>query len=125
VALIREGRHDVVTNLVGRSWPYGISAEVMTVEALRRAHGLSSDPKEREHVTRLFYARPERFSILNLRSDLDPESSSGLRFTVDTEQDLQRCERLAAALGARVPIAGTHELIATSPRVERSTPQMR
>ena len=120
VALAREGGRDVVTNVLERSWPYGISAEVVTTEALRRARALSDDPQEAEHVTRLLYARSDAFSILNLRSDLDhADAAATAGFTVDTEDDLRRFERLVAALGEHAMTADTPELVAAARRLER------
>lgn len=126
IARLRAGGADIVTNVWERTWPYGISAEVMTVEALRRARSLSGDPEEAEHVTRLIYARPESFSILNLRFGGTPVDNRGVaRLTVDTEEDLRRFERLVAALGDRADSAGTDELLATLRRIERSGQESR
>ncbi len=121
VALTREGGYDLVTNVLERTWPYGISAEVVTVAALRRARENTDDPSESEHVTKLLYARPGEFSIHNIASDLDPgDVAAAGGFTVDTEADLRRFERLVAALGERAATAGTHELLATARRLEGS-----
>ena len=122
IALIREGEHDIVTNVAERTWPYGISAEVMTLDALRRARALSDDREEAEHVTRLLYARPESFSILNIPSSRDPVPD---RLTVDTEEDLRRFERLVTTLGDRAAGAGTDELLATLRHIERSGQETR
>lgn len=127
VAMIRTDQFDVVTNVFERTWPYGISAEVFRVASLRRARDLSDDPDEREHVTRGLYAHPTTFSILNLRSDLTPAdgAGAGARFTVDTDEDLQRFERLVAALGERAATVETSELLATARRLERSNRDIR
>lgn len=126
VALLREGDADIVTNVAERTFPYGISAEVVTVAALRRARELSDDPAEAEHVTKAIYARPGSFSILNLRSGPGvDENAAAARFTVDTEDDLRRFERLAAELGDRALDAGTDELLATLRRLERSGQETR
>lgn len=122
IALMREGGRDLVTNVAERTWPYGISAEVVRVAALERARQMSDDREEAEHVTRLLYARPDSFSILNLRSSRDPvQDERAARFTVDTEADLRRFERLVSALGERAASAGTDELLATLRDVERSS----
>jgi spore coat polysaccharide biosynthesis protein SpsF (cytidylyltransferase family) len=121
IARLRAGGADIVTNVFERTWPYGISAEVMTVDALRRARALSGDPAEAEHVTRPIYARPESFSILNLRySGAAADNRGVVRLTVDTREDLRRFEQLVAALGERAERATTRELLATLRRLERS-----
>jgi spore coat polysaccharide biosynthesis protein SpsF len=94
-----------------RSYPYGVSAEVVTVAALRRAEEMSDDPQDAEHVTRTIYGNPEAFSIANLRSERPYDTSA--RLTVDTPEDLDLFERLIDRLGSDTPQIGTPELLAT------------
>jgi spore coat polysaccharide biosynthesis protein SpsF len=111
IAAIRTGGHDLVTNVQERSFPYGVSAEVMTVDALRRSIGLGADPQDAEHVTRTFYRNPESFSIANLRSDTpyDPDT----RLTIDTPEDLHLFEQVVARLGDEAVRVDTKALLAT------------
>jgi spore coat polysaccharide biosynthesis protein SpsF len=111
VAAIRTGEHDLVTNVQERSYPYGVSAEVVTVAALRRAAELSDDPQDAEHVTRTIYWNPEAFSVANLRSERPYDTST--RLTVDTPEDLDLFERLIDRLGRDASSAGTPQLLAT------------
>ncbi len=93
---------DVITNVPGRTFPYGVAVEVVRTEALAAAlPGMT--PEEREHVTLHFYRHPEDFEILQLsspRPDLARE-----RLTVDTEEDLERFARVVEVLGDEVASA--------------------
>lgn len=115
VARIREGGHDLVSNVVERRWPYGVAAEVATLGALRRLHAVT-DAEERSHGTSGFYARSEDFSILGLRPARD--LGSDLRLTVDTEQDLVRFERMLQDLGTGAERASLEQVTCSARRVE-------
>ena len=116
VAAWRRGGADVVTNLVERTWPYGVAAEVVSVDALARA--IEDAPaEEREHVTQALYLRPEGFSILALPAADPPDPE--LRLTVDTEADLERFARLVALFPGRAAEVQTAEVAEAARNLER------
>lgn len=78
---------DLVTNVMPRHYPPGISVELIRSSSFRNVYEQITDAKDREHVTRYFYKNPEQFNIVNLRPDkVYPES----HFAVDDPCDLQR-----------------------------------
>lgn len=81
-----EGGCDYATNTLSRTFPRGLDTAVMSFEALERAHREATAPEEREHVTVYIWSNPERFALLNVRSDIDRHH---LRWTVDTAEDLR------------------------------------
>ena len=116
VVLARDGAHDLVTNVLERTYPYGVSAEVATVDALRRAAALDSGPEGAEHVTKTIYTHPDAFSILNLRAV--PAVAPELRLTVDTPADLERFEALIERFGSRTAEVTMEELIAATAKLD-------
>ena len=86
----------IVSNLPGRTYPYGIAVEVVSVAALAEAHPRMDDD-DREHVTRYLYARPGEFAVTAMAGD-DP-SLAEARLVVDTAADLERARAIVAALG--------------------------
>jgi spore coat polysaccharide biosynthesis protein SpsF (cytidylyltransferase family) len=68
-----------------RTFPYGLSVEIVAPEALEAAHREATSSVDREHVTSFVRDRPERFPSLALRCEDD---GSALRWTVDTAGDL-------------------------------------
>jgi spore coat polysaccharide biosynthesis protein SpsF len=100
---------DLVSNLPGRTFPYGISVEVVNVTTLLRILPTLGDA-EAEHVTRRFYEQPDRFAIRRLVSSR-PELRDA-RLVVDTEDDLAAFLALARSLGPRVLEASFDEVAA-------------
>lgn len=92
-------RSDLISNIVGRTFPYGIAVEILRTEALRRAcETMGVD--EREHVTQHFYANQDRFSVRCMTSD-EP-GLRDVRLVVDTPADLEVFGRIVEELGDSV-----------------------
>ena len=81
---------DLVTNLAPRTFPHGLSVELLRADAFAAIDGDALDAASREHLTRVYYANPGRFRILNLESE-DPEAAAR-HLAVDTIDDLRRIE---------------------------------
>lgn len=113
-ARLRESGCDFVTNLSPRSWPYGVSAEVASVEALRQAAAEAS-AEQREHVTAHFYSDPDRFCTINLAAS--PPFDTALRLTVDTSADLQLFGEVRTELGDRADLATTADVVEVATRL--------
>lgn len=74
--------------------PLGAGVEVFTNSALCAAHHRATTPYEREHVTAHIYHNSDCFAVVHatrLKRDY-----SGMRITIDTEDDYQRMIRLFA-----------------------------
>ena len=93
----QDGQTDLVTNLIGRTFPYGIAVEVIQRRAFERAYARMTIPEEREHVTQYLYKHPEEFSIQTITSPF-PELSQA-RVAIDTQADFEMFERAVAQLG--------------------------
>jgi len=101
---------DVVTNTWPRSYPTGMSVEVIDRDALARLVAETDDPEDREHVTRWLYHHPERFRVENVRA---PEALAdrGVTLSVDTEDDWRRGCWIAERFSGAVGEAGLAELL--------------
>jgi len=96
VSLYAEGGAELVSNVYPeRSFPTGQSIEVIAVEALSRAHRQMSEAEDREHVTPYLYANPGQFRIRGF-SHIPPVPE--VRFTVDSNADHERLERLISSM---------------------------
>lgn len=100
---IRQNKPDLVTNLLNRSYPYGVSVELVSVEKLSLyVPKLTAD--QEEHVTKIFYDNYFEFDILELsKSSL---SFQGVKMVVDDEEDLSRFIRVVSNLGEATLSAG-------------------
>lgn len=104
---------DLATNVFPRSFPKGQSVEVATLAALERAASATSDPEDREHVTRYLYRQPKAFAIRNVACDRD---LSDIQLSVDTDDDLTLVARMIAAMTQPHWHYGLDELLALRER---------
>lgn len=93
---------DYLDTMTSGTYPYGFSVEVLRRSALRQAWEEAVDAGDREHVTTFLRRYPARFRC---RSRVNDRDDSDLRWSVDTEEDLNRLTGLYASLGPLV-----HEL---------------
>jgi spore coat polysaccharide biosynthesis protein SpsF len=89
---------------------YGIFAEVVELETLKRAAGETDDPFYHEHVTNYIYGHPSSFKIHLLPM---PPSLSALEFrlTLDTQEDWNVLTALYAACNKKYSSFGWRELV--------------
>lgn len=96
IGYCKDGQADIITNLIDRTFPYGISVEIVKTIAFERAYKNMSF-EQREHVTQYLYENPDQFVFRTLRSSY-PELSQA-RLVVDTEKDMELFKRIAEHLG--------------------------
>lgn len=100
---------DYTSNTLVRTFPVGLDVEVMRAEMLAEAADEATDPDEREHVTPFFYRRPDRYVLEAFRND---EPLGDERWTVDTEDDLERVREIVARMPVRV--AGWRDILSVA-----------
>jgi spore coat polysaccharide biosynthesis protein SpsF len=77
--------YDYVDTVHSKTFPLGMSVEVVEIHALETAWKEDKNAAWREHCTPFIYRHPERFRLWHLRSQDD---YSSMRWTVDTPEDL-------------------------------------
>ena len=93
VVALLDRRCDYASNTHVRSFPRGLDVEALHRDALERIDRMATSSSAREHVTAHVLEAPHRFVTKQLVSPVD---NSDLRWTVDTEEDLETVRRLAA-----------------------------
>jgi spore coat polysaccharide biosynthesis protein SpsF len=95
-------RLDLVANRLpppwGRTYPIGLDTEVCSFAGLETAWQEASQPHQREHVMPFFYDHADRFKILLVHY---PQDFGKFRWTVDTAEDLELLQQIAAAFPGR------------------------
>jgi spore coat polysaccharide biosynthesis protein SpsF len=87
---------DYAANIIQRTFPQGLDAEAMFLDTLTRVDRLAQSEKCREHVTIFIYQEhPELFLI---RSVMDSNNNSDLRWTVDLPEDLELVRKIYSDL---------------------------
>lgn len=82
--------HDIVSNVVRRTFPPGQSVECVRSEAFCALDSSKLTPDQQEHVTKVFYDRPENW---RLRSVISREPKwAATRMVVDHLDDLRALE---------------------------------
>ena len=88
IKLFRSGNFDLVSNVPARSYPYGMSVEVVGRKAMEYACSVMSDAEHREHVTKYFYDNQDKFDISLIKSEVAEYSE--VQLAIDTREDLDR-----------------------------------
>jgi spore coat polysaccharide biosynthesis protein SpsF (cytidylyltransferase family) len=100
---------EVASNLVERTYPYGIAVEVVSVPAFKAAYP-RMEAADLEHVTRYLYKRPAEFKFSSITTST--AYPAGIRLTVDTAEDRRKLAEVCRLLGPRVFEAGCDEVVA-------------
>ena len=75
---------DFVSNLVRRTWPYGVAIELFNSKCYVETQQYFASPEEKEHPTSYFYQHINDFNYLELQNETDWSRHS---LTVDTPDD--------------------------------------
>ena len=84
-------------NIVRRTAPIGMSVDVIRAAALHEGARMATTSFQREHVIPVFFGG-DTFRVSLVELGLAPEAL-GANFSIDTEADLARMERLVAVAG--------------------------
>lgn len=91
IDLLLKGKYDYVSNTIKPTYPEGIDVEVFTYAALEKAYQEANLPSEHEHVTPYIWKNRQIFSTYNFENEID---LSGMRWTMDTEDDYRFMQRV-------------------------------
>ena len=89
---IEEG-HDFVSNVEKRTFPKGISIEVVKLTYYQSIYPQLESEYHKEHVTSYIYENPHLGSIRFIHNNLIKEAH-GLNLALDTYKDLEQAEKL-------------------------------
>lgn len=77
---------DIITNVFFRTFPKGMSVEIIKTECLKNLNSMKLSKSNKEHVTEYIYKNPNLFKIKNFES---PKNYSSINLSVDTKEDLK------------------------------------
>ena len=75
---------DICTNVLKRSFPRGMSIEIMTSKAYKKAYKLINTEHDKENVTSVIYKNKKKFKIYNLKNEINQKK---INLSVDTKKD--------------------------------------
>ena len=90
--LIKSGELDVdlITNVFPRTFPKGQSVEMLNADTFASIDPNNLTWTQQEHVTKIYYEKPENYKIINLESS--GKGLSTINLSVDTIEDLYRLQ---------------------------------
>lgn len=83
--IYRDSPRDYFSNTLKTTFPDGLDAEFVSINAFKRMLRMPLSNQEREHVTLALYRHPELFTLANYENKVD---YGNLRWTVDYPEDL-------------------------------------
>ncbi len=88
---------DIVTTMFPRTYPPGLTTEIISTSALEFAISKIKKPEDMEHITNYFYRKPHNFNIHNVGI---PNNSNydNVHLVVDDENDLLRARWIASKI---------------------------
>ena len=105
-------QHEVnyASNSIVRSYPDGMDTQVISMAALKESARLTSDPLDREHVSRYLWQRPQQYRIVHL---VAPPSLHwpGLGLTLDEEGDYLLLKKIIETLATADPLFSCLDMI--------------
>jgi spore coat polysaccharide biosynthesis protein SpsF len=97
IAIASSGEYDLVTNVPGRTFPYGMSIEIVHVPFYRTIVEQLKTAEDREHVTLWLYQNPQVGRRYVYENRVCPEAR-GLQLALDTRADFDRLCRILARM---------------------------
>lgn len=121
LAIASTGQFDFVTNVPGRTFPRGMSVEILRTEFYANTMEQVSDPKHREHVTTWLYDNPDIGKRLCYENRFSPDAA-GLDLALDTPEDLERANKIIESAGPEFPRLGLKPIVDLATRNARNSP---
>lgn len=107
---IKSGKADLFSNSPDRTFPHGMTTEVVNMESYKKAYTCFNEPDNFEHVTHYFYVNEDNFNNHYVRNEEFPQASR-LRLAIDTQEDFNLAERIYEVLDSNYLKCGLPEIL--------------
>lgn len=87
IDIFKKGNYDIVTNTLKRTFPYGMSVEIINTDFFEKIYPNITDSSDKEHVTTHIYKNSKKFYIYNFISN--KEKYKDVKLSLDTEKDFK------------------------------------
>lgn len=105
-----EGRFDMVSNSIFRTYPIGMDTHVIDPSALERAMEETDHMEQRDWVIRHILQNPQSYQISNVEAPRHFRHQD-LRLTLDTQDDLELIRKVFKELYPRNPHFNLYDII--------------
>ena len=93
VGIAEKEGYEFVSNVQGRTFPIGMSVEVVKVNKYATMISKFNEDKYHEHVTLYFYEHPSSIKAFFVRNEEMP-SAAGIHLAIDEQADIHQAETL-------------------------------
>jgi spore coat polysaccharide biosynthesis protein SpsF (cytidylyltransferase family) len=90
VSIYRDKRYDVITNIFPRTFPVGMSVELIKTEVFLKMKKNILSQEEKEHLSKYFYNNFSKYKIHNI--ECSSPIDQNLKLAVDEYNDLEKIE---------------------------------
>ncbi len=97
IALAKTNKFDFISNVKGRTFPYGMSIEIAKTSSYAKLQTQFSEDRHLEHVTSYIYENESCCKIKYHLNTAYPEAS-GLKIAIDTAEDFIRAKKIVEKL---------------------------
>ncbi len=94
IKIIKKSNVDIVTTMFPRTFPPGLTTEIIKKELLLRFEKIIINKFDREHLTTYFYKNPTNLKIKNIENP-QYDLIKNIRLVVDNKDDLDRARWIA------------------------------
>jgi spore coat polysaccharide biosynthesis protein SpsF len=91
IQISEQDSYDLITNVQKRTFPKGQSVEMVNTRRFLKVQAELMSTEHKEHVTKMLYEQPERFSIKNFESG---GSFGDIQLSIDTPDDFRKIETM-------------------------------
>lgn len=94
INIFENSNYDLVTSMFPRTYPPGLTTEIINRNLLEKYNNLVKDKFDREHLTTFFYKNAKNIKIKNLQN-IEYEKIKDIKLVVDNNIDLKRARWIA------------------------------
>lgn len=89
--IFKTKKYDLVTNIFPRSYPIGMSIEIIKTKVMNRVSKKILKKSHKEHITKYFYDNFKFFKIFNIKRK---KNYSNVHLAVDTMEDFNKVKKI-------------------------------
>ena len=93
ISVLDLGHYDLVSNVKDRTFPKGISVEIVNVNFYKKLFNKFNESKYQEHVTNYMYEYPECGNFYHFINHTLPQAA-GAQLAIDTENDFMLANQI-------------------------------
>lgn len=96
IKIFIKNKPDLLTNILERTFPKGLSIEIIKAQSYEKAYNLIERNFDRENISSIIYKNTNKFKIYNLKNF---KNQKNLNLSVDTKKDFLRFKKIIKNFG--------------------------